>query len=114
MLIWDDLELSEFSTLVGGIENTMNILFRIGMIRSLWRSGRLTWRLVRDARTPLGLKLLLAGGVLLILSPINVLGFIPVLGQMEDLALFALALNLFLNRVPSELRAEHEAALGVA
>ncbi len=67
---------------------------------------------MRDQRTPIGLKLLVAGAVALILSPFNLPGFIPVLGQLEDLALLSLALNLFLKRVPAELRAEHEAALG--
>ena len=91
----------------------MKVLFRIGIFRSLWRSGRLCWRLLRDSRTPLGLKLLLGGAALLIVSPINwIPNFIPVLGQMEDLALLALAMNVFLNRVPADLRAEHEAALG--
>jgi uncharacterized membrane protein YkvA (DUF1232 family) len=90
----------------------MQFLFRIGMFRSLLRSARLSWRLLRDSRTPLGLKLFLAGAVLLIVSPINwIPSFIPVLGQMEDLALLALALNVFLKRVPRDIRAEHEAAL---
>jgi uncharacterized membrane protein YkvA (DUF1232 family) len=94
-------------------EPTMNVLLRIGMLRSLLRSVRLSWRLLRDSRTPLGLKLFLAGAVLLIVSPINwIPNFIPVLGQMEDVALLALALNLFLRRVPPDLRKEHEAALG--
>jgi uncharacterized membrane protein YkvA (DUF1232 family) len=91
----------------------MNVLFRIGILRSLWRSGRLAWRLLRDSRTPLGLKLFLGGAALLIVSPINwIPNFIPVLGQMEDLALLALAVNLFLKRVPPDRRAEHEVALG--
>jgi uncharacterized membrane protein YkvA (DUF1232 family) len=91
----------------------MNVFLRIGMVRSLLRSVRLCWRLVRDPRTPVGWKLFLAGAVVLIVSPINwIPNFIPVLGQMEDLALFALALNLFLRGVPPDLRREHAAALG--
>ena len=93
----------------------MNMLLRFGMFRSLWRSTRLSWRLFRDARTPRSDKLFLAGAVLLIVSPVNwIPNFIPILGQMEDLALLALALNLFLKRVPAELRREHEVALGIA
>ncbi len=34
------------------------------------------------------------------------------LGQIEDLALRALALNAFLKAVPSDTRAEHEGARG--
>ena len=93
----------------------MRVLFRIGILRALLRSCRLSWRVLRDARTPVGLKLLLAGAVLLIVSPINwIPNFIPVLGQMEDIALFALALNTFLKLAPANVRAEHEAALGGA
>lgn len=91
----------------------MKVLFLVRMLRSLLRTARLSWRLVRDPRTPIGHKLLLAGAVALILSPINwIPSSIPVLGQMEDLALLMLALNMFLERVPAELRIEHDAAFG--
>lgn len=93
----------------------MKTWFRIGTLRSLLPTARLAWRLVRDPRTPLGPKLFLAGAVALIVSPINwIPNFIPVLGQMEDLALLMLALNLFLKRVPPALRQEHATALGIA
>lgn len=93
----------------------MKVLFRIGALRALVRSGRLSWRLVRDPRTPTSAKLLLVGGVALIASPINwIPNFIPVLGQMEDLALLMLVIRLFLARVPADLRLEHEEALGFA
>ena len=92
----------------------MQVFLRIGALRSVWRSARLSWRLVRDPRTPLAHKLLLATAIGLIVSPINwIPSFIPVLGQMEDLALLALALNIFLRRVPADLRQEQEAALGL-
>jgi uncharacterized membrane protein YkvA (DUF1232 family) len=92
----------------------MSMLFRIGALRALVSSARLSWRLMRDPRTPVGHKLLLVGLLALILSPINwIPSFIPILGQMEDLALVALALNLFLKRVPPELRREHEIGLGM-
>lgn len=78
------------------------------------RLGSSLLGLVRDPRTPVGHKLFLAGLLALILSPINwIPSFIPILGQMEDLALLALALRLFLKRVPAELKHEHEAALGM-
>jgi len=93
---------------------TVKILFRVGALRTLFRAARLSWRLVRDSRTPLGHKLFLAAAVALIVSPINWLpSAIPIVGQMEDLALLALALNLFLKCVPAGLRREHEAALGL-
>jgi uncharacterized membrane protein YkvA (DUF1232 family) len=91
----------------------VSILFRLGALRALFRTARLSWRLVRDARTPFAPKLFLAAAVALILSPINIPGFIPLLGQLEDVALLALALNLFLKWVPARLRLEHQAALGI-
>ena len=91
----------------------MTMFLKIGAIRSLVRSGRLSWHVARDSRTPLWSKLLLAAAILLIVSPINwIPSFIPVLGQLEDIALLALALSLFLKAVPPDVRAEHEAALG--
>ncbi len=89
-------------------------MFRIGALRTLLNAAHLSWRLLRDPRTPVGHKLFLGAALALIVSPINwVPSFIPILGQMEDLALLALALNLFLKRVPPELRHEHEGALGL-
>jgi len=93
----------------------MKFLFRIGALRSLLGSGRLAWRLVRDPRTPMADKLLLFGAIALIVSPINwIPSLVPILGQMEDLALLTLAVNLFLKRVPEHLRLEHQSALGLA
>ena len=94
---------------------TMTILFRLGALRALFRTSRLSWRLARDPRTPLADKLFLAAAIALIVSPINwIPSSIPILGQIEDLALVTLALNLFLGRVPAELRQEHETALGIS
>jgi uncharacterized membrane protein YkvA (DUF1232 family) len=93
----------------------MRILFRLGALRALFRMSRLSWRLVRDPRTPLADKLFLGAAIALILSPINwIPSFIPILGQIEDLALVTLALNVFLKRVPARLREEHEAALSMS
>ena len=83
---------------------------RIQIVRRLLRDGRLAWALFRDRRTPLRSKLILIGTVLLIVSPINWLpNLIPVLGQLEDLAILSLGMELFLKNVPDYLRAEHEA-----
>ena len=93
----------------------MNVLFRLGALRTLFYSSRLSWRLVRDPRTPFAHKLFLGVAIALIVSPINwIPSFIPILGQLEDLALLTLALNLFLRRVPAGLRQEHEAALSIS
>jgi uncharacterized membrane protein YkvA (DUF1232 family) len=92
----------------------VNMFFRLAALRSLLDAAHLSWRLVRDPRTPVRHKLFLGAAVALIVSPINwIPSFIPILGQLEDLALLGAALNLFLKRVPPELRHEHEAALAL-
>ena len=86
------------------------LLGRVRLLRVLLRDGRLAWRLVRDPRTPLRAKLILAACVLFIVSPINWLpNLVPVLGQLEDAALLSLGIELFLRNVPAELKAEHAA-----
>ncbi len=88
------------------------LISRLHILRKLWRDGRLSWRLFRDPRTPLRSKLILIGTVLLVFSPINwIPNLIPVLGQLEDVALLSLGMELFLRSTPAWLRAEHEARL---
>jgi len=89
-----------------------SLFARVKFLRKLWRDGRLTWRLFRDHRTPWRSKLILVGTVLLVISPINwIPNLIPVLGQLEDVALLSMGMELFLRNVPDWLRAEHEARL---
>jgi uncharacterized membrane protein YkvA (DUF1232 family) len=85
-------------------------LFRLRTLRALVGPLQLAWRLFWDPRTPRLPKLLLSVALLLIVSPINwIPSSIPVLGQLEDLALLALAVNGFIRGVPADLRAQHAA-----
>jgi uncharacterized membrane protein YkvA (DUF1232 family) len=85
----------------------MALLFRLRELGSLWRQIPLTWRLMFDGRTPLRAKLLFIGVLLLIVSPINwIPNAIPIVGELDDLALFVLAMHLFLHNVPDWLRRE--------
>jgi uncharacterized membrane protein YkvA (DUF1232 family) len=85
----------------------MALLFRLRELGSLWRQIPLTFRLMFDGRTPLRAKLLFVGVLLLIVSPINwIPNAIPVVGEIDDLALFVLAVQLFLRNVPEWLRQE--------
>jgi len=55
------------------------------------------WRLVRSSRVPLWLKLAAIGLALLIISPLNLLGDIPFLGMLDDVALLGLLLGWFVR-----------------
>ena len=55
------------------------------------------YRLLRDPLVPLRLKLIVLGLALLILSPLNILGDIPVLGLVDDVALLSLLAGWFVG-----------------
>jgi uncharacterized membrane protein YkvA (DUF1232 family) len=85
----------------------MHLLLRLKSGLVLLRQIPLAWRLLFDARTPLRAKLLLLGVLALIVSPINwIPNTIPVVGELDDLALLLVGLQLFFHNVPEWLRAE--------
>jgi uncharacterized membrane protein YkvA (DUF1232 family) len=72
----------------------------MGLLKLLLTSRRSAVRayaLVRDARVPLRLKLTALAALLFILSPLNVLGDIPLLGIADDAVLIALLLSWFVR-----------------
>ena len=86
---------------------------RLLALRGLLKTGRLAWNLVRDARVPLYAKLVLGLGVLYALSPLDFLpDFIPVLGQLDDVAALAAGLTLFIRLCQPDVVEEHEVTLG--
>ncbi len=82
----------------------------------LVRSGRLAWRLLLDPRVATLAKIgipVLAG--LYVLSPVDLIpDVIPVVGQLDDLAVVALAIRLFIALAPPAVVAEHRANLAGA
>ncbi len=54
-------------------------------------------RLFRSGRVPVWLKITAVGLALLIVSPINILGDIPFLGLIDDVALMGLLLGWFVR-----------------
>jgi uncharacterized membrane protein YkvA (DUF1232 family) len=67
-------------------------LFRLYRIR---RTMLDAFRLLRDPLVPLRLKLIALGLALLILSPLNILGDIPFLGLIDDVALLTMLAGWF-------------------
>lgn len=62
--------------------------------KRLPRYARLAWLLARDPDVPPASKALLAGGILYSVSPIDLVpGFIPVVGQLDDLLVLLSTLN---------------------
>ena len=76
--------------------------------------SRLIWELVRDERTPASRKVLLAGALgYLVLARDLIPDDIPILGGLDDLVVVVLAVDVFLDGVPSDLLHEKMDALGI-
>ena len=73
---------------------------------------RLVWALSRDKRVPVATRLLVLAPALYMASPIDLLpDFIPVLGRLDDAAVFSLSMDLLARATPSHVLAEHLARL---
>jgi uncharacterized membrane protein YkvA (DUF1232 family) len=85
----------------------------VRVARLVWKLptyARMVWGLVRDPRTPLPLKALLAAGITYVLVPIDLIpDAIPILGQADDLTVLLLVLDLFIANAPASVREEHRA-----
>jgi uncharacterized membrane protein YkvA (DUF1232 family) len=76
--------------------------------------ARLLWSLIVDERTPMSRKALLAGALGYIVLPIDVFpDRVPVLGQLDDLVVTALATELFLDGLDEALLAEKLEQAGI-
>ena len=82
-------------------------------LKALWalrRNAVRVGRLFLDQRVPFSLKALTAAGALVILSPVDLLGDIPVLGMLDDTLLLVLLGWAFLRLCPPGVVAEYQAA----
>jgi len=71
---------------------------------------RVVWGIVRDPRTPIGLKGMLIAALAYVVLPIDLIpDAIPILGQADDLTVLLLVLDAFIQNAPPEVRAEHTA-----
>lgn len=76
--------------------------------------AQLIWALVRDDRVPARRKALLLGGAgYLLLGRDIIPDSVPILGGLDDLVVVVLAVELFLDGIPSELLHEKLDELGL-
>jgi uncharacterized membrane protein YkvA (DUF1232 family) len=85
----------------------------VQLARLVWRLptyARVVWGLVRDPRTPIGLKALLAAGLAYVVMPLDLIpDAFPIIGQADDLTVLLLVLDLFIANAPEEVREEQVA-----
>lgn len=84
----------------------------IDLVRKLPSYIRLVWALLRDPRVPVTRKGLLVLLAAYIVNPIDLIpDFIPVLGQLDDIAVTLIVLDLFIRSAPKEVVDEHLARI---
>jgi len=87
-----------------------------GNVTEIVRYFRLVWRLLNDERISPWLKAVIpAVALLYVLLPVDLVpDLIPVLGQLDDLAIILLATRLFIELCPPSIVQEHLQSMSVA
>ena len=89
-----------------------NWLLRPGLFRQLITNARLAVRLTREPRVPRQIKALPLLAALYVISPIDLApDVLPLIGQIDDLAIVLIALEIFLRLCPQAASAFHQAAI---
>jgi|SRR5438270_206474 len=73
--------------------------------------GKLAYCLIRDERVPATPKAVLLAALGVIVSPLDLPVWIPLVGELDVLALGLLAVETFIEACPADIRREHEALL---
>lgn len=81
------------------------------VIREVPEQGKLAYCLLRDPRVPAAPKMALLAAVGVIVSPLDLPAWLPVIGELDMLALGILAVKTFVEACPDEIVAENRAAL---
>jgi uncharacterized membrane protein YkvA (DUF1232 family) len=80
----------------------------VPVLRRLPAYTRLAYGLLREPALHWSHKALLVGGVAYLLSPIDIIpGFLPVVGQLDDLAVTLWALRATLRAAPADVAERH-------
>jgi uncharacterized membrane protein YkvA (DUF1232 family) len=81
------------------------------ILREVPSQGKLAYCLLRDRRVPRAPKLALLTALALIASPIDFPAWVPIVGELDVLALGVLAVKTFVEACPEELVTEHRKAI---
>ncbi len=92
---------------------TLSPLARVQLLMRLPSLSRLSLRLFRDPRVPLAAKASALGVIALVVSPIDVPGWIPVIGQVGDAVVIVNVLDIFIKAAPRHVVQEHIRDLGL-
>ena len=94
--------------MASGMKRPRNMGEAIDVARKLPTYARLVWGLARDPRVPTQQKLVLGGIAAYLAFPIDVIpDFIPVLGELDDLAVLIFGLDWFIRNAPADVVEEN-------
>ncbi len=87
-----------------------------GVFMRAFRSLQLAWRLMLDPRVPVMIKTIPLITAAYVISPIDLIPemFIPIIGELDDIAAVLLGLRWFIQLCPADVVMEHQQALGLA
>lgn len=77
------------------------------------KTALLASRLFLDERVSPMLKLAAAIAAIVVVSPVDLIGDVPLLGPIDDIALLMLLVTLFVKLCPAAIVREHQATVGV-
>ena len=82
---------------------------KAGVLTEILHNAQLAWHLLLDRRVGLLLKLIIPGLMLgYLIFPVDLLpDFIPALGQLDDLAILALGIKIFIELCPKGIVREY-------
>ena len=82
------------------------------MLRTLVSNVRITWRLLREPRVPALTKLIPILAAAYVVSPLDFIpDVLPVIGQLDDLGIIFIAIEVFLRCAPVDAVEFHRAAV---
>ncbi len=92
--------------------NDQDVTQHVGVFKSLVNRGRLAFRLLKDSRVPIYLKVIPTIGLLYVISPLD---FIPDLalglGQLDDIGVILASIEGFIALCPQNVVDEHLAEI---
>ena len=82
---------------------------KAGVLTEILHNAQLAWHLLLDRRVGLLLKLIIPGLMLgYLIFPVDLFpDFIPLLGQLDDLAILALGIKIFIEVCPKDIVREY-------
>ncbi|MCX6018335.1 MAG: YkvA family protein [Chloroflexi bacterium] len=94
------------------MNSNKNVNQQLGVLKNLINHARLVLRLMSDPRVPIYLKALPVVALVYLVWPIDFLpDFMPILGQLDDLAAVLVGIETFIALCPQEIVAQIRAEL---